>query len=310
MILNSKLFSKINCIVCKNKKFKFIFSDYDHYIGSTKKKFSLLKCVKCELITIHPKILESEFDTYYPKDYKQYIIDKKIKNYPQVNIKKIRNFIINLFKIDKVKNELDMIKDLNKKYLDFGSGNGRHLSYIKAQYPKWNLYGYDKSKFAKNNLRKNNFNSIDNLEDITDNYFDIINLSSVIEHLEDPSKYMALLKNKLSKNGIIIIKTPNWKSLGRIFFTRNWINYDIPRHMYIFSSKNLTIFLLNNNLKIIKLTHSNNIGVELKSFYRLLRLTKRPKFHNLFTKLFLPFGIFLNLLKLSSTITIICKKNV
>ena len=113
----------------------------------------------------------------------------------------------------------------------------------------------------------------------------------------------------MKQGGIIIIKTPNWKSLGRMFFKKNWINYDIPRHIHVFSSNNLKKFLTNNKFEIVKLIHSNNISVELKSIYRTLKLQKRPKFHNILTKLFLPIGVILNLTSLSSTITVIGKKN-
>ena len=75
-------------------------------------------------------------------------------------------------------------------------GNSRHLIYIRAEYPKWELYGYDKSEFSRNNLKKNNFNLIDNLENIPGNFFDIINLSSVIEHLKYPILDITLLKKK------------------------------------------------------------------------------------------------------------------
>ena len=310
MISNFKKEDTSKCIICGNKKFKFIFSDYDNYVKATNKKFSLFECKNCRLIKIDPKISENEFDIYYPEDYKQYKINYNLIGNSQSFIKKTRDHIVNFFKIDKIKLELDNIKDLNNNYLDFGCGSGKHLNHIKALYPKWNLYGYDKSQFAKDNLKKNNFNSIDNFENIPDDHFDIIHLSSVIEHLEEPSEYISLFKKKLKKNGIMIIKTPNSKSMGRMVFKRNWINYDIPRHIYIFSSTNLKSFLLNQNLKIIKLIHSNNISVELKSFYRLLRLTNRPKLHHLLVKVFLPVGIILNLINLSSTITVICKKNV
>ena len=298
-----------NCIVCGNKEFKFIFSDFDNYVKATKKNFSIFKCLKCELIEINPKISENDFDIYYPQNYNPYNIENKKKSHFRNFQKKLRDFIINLLRIDRVKLELSKFKNFENKYLDFGSGSSRHLNHIKDQYPKWILYGYDKSKFAKNNLKDNSINLIDSLENIPDNFFDIINLSSVIEHLEHPSKNLILLKKKLKQGGIIIIKTPNWKSLGRMFFKKNWINYDIPRHIHVFSSKNLKKFLINNKFEIVKLIHSNNISVELKSVYRTLKLQKRPKFHNILTKLFLPIGVILNLTSLSSTITVIGKKN-
>ena len=141
------------------------------------KNFSIFKCLKCELIEINPKISENNFDIYYPQNYNPYNIEIKKKSQFRIFIKKLRDTIINLLHIDRVKLELSKFEDFEKKYLDFGSGNSRHLSHIKDQYPKWILYGYDKSEFAKKNLIENNFNLIDSLENIPDNFFDIINLS-------------------------------------------------------------------------------------------------------------------------------------
>ena len=45
-----------------------------------------------------------------------------------------------------------------------------------------------KVNLQKITLKDNSINLIDSLENIPDNFFDIINLSSVIEHLEHPSK--------------------------------------------------------------------------------------------------------------------------
>ena len=297
------------CIVCGNNQFKFIFSDFDKYVEASKKKFSIYKCIKCQLITIDPKILEKEFDTYYPKNYIPFKLEKKKETYLKSIGKNLRDLVVNLFDIDKVKLELNKFKYYKIKYLDFGCGNSKHLIYIRSQYPKWELYGYDKSEFSRNNLKKNNFNLIDNFGNIPDNFFDIINLSSVIEHLEHPTEDIKLLKKKIKKEGVIIIKTPNWKSFGRIIFRKNWINYDIPRHIYIFSSKNLKKFLIDKGFKILRVNHSYNIGVELKSMYRALKIKKRPKIHNFLSKLFFPIGILINLTAFSSTITIIGKRN-
>ena len=297
------------CIICKNNNFTYLFSDLDKYVQSTNKKFAIYKCTNCDLISIDPKINESQFDLYYPENYIPYDLSyKKISPF-RLYLKKIKNNFSNILKIDKIKIELDYFKDIEKKYLDFGCGSGRHLNHIKDQYPKWKLYGYDRSLYAKKNLNKININFIDDLESIPDDFFDFINLTSVIEHLIHPSETVHLLRKKLKKNGRIIIKTPNWNSLGRVIFRRNWVHYDIPRHIYVFSSKNLQKFLTDNQFQIIKLIHSSNIGVELKSIYRSLKLKKRPKFHNFLTKLFLPIGILLNFTSLSSTITTIGKKN-
>jgi len=297
------------CIICGNNNFIYLFSDPDKYVHSTDKRFSIYKCLNCDLISIDPKINESEFDLYYPEKYIPYSSEYKKISFFQLYFKKTKNLFSNIFKIDKIKAELDYFKDLEKKYLDFGCGSGRHLNHIKDQYPKWELYGHDKSQHVKNNFKDKNINFIDDLESMPDDFFDFINLTSVIEHLIYPSETIYLLRRKLKKDGMIIIKTPNWNSLGRVLFRNNWVHYDIPRHIYVFSSKNLKKFLNNRNFIIVRTLYSNNFSVELKSIYRSLKFSRRPKIHNILAKFFLPLGILLNITALSSTVTIIGKKN-
>ena len=242
---------------------------------------------------------------YYPYQYDPY----RAQPIEKTLIRKNYDILASFLKLDKVKSELIKIKELEKKYLDYGSGSGRHLNHIRELYPKWKLYGFDKSKFAKENLKKNNFECIEDIEEIPDNFFDVINLSSVIEHLEFPEKTIQLLNKKLIKGGLIIIKTPNWSSLARILFKKSWVHYDIPRHIYVFSSKNLKKLLIDKNFRILRTSYSKNLSVELKSFYRLFNIQKRPRLHKLFLKLLSPLGLLLNFTSMSSTVTVIGKKN-
>ena len=160
--------------------------------------------------------------------------------------------------------------------------------------------------------RKDRIIFIDDLnkfEKIEDNFFDIINLSSVIEHVHNPVKLILQLKKKLHKNGLMIIKTPNFNSFSRKIFGRNWHNLDIPRHLHIFSDKNLEKLLIEKNFKKKKIIYSRNSGVEIKSLYNLLKVKKNNSIHKYLINLFNPLTFLLSIFKLSSTITIIVRNN-
>ena len=71
------------------------------------------------------------------------------------------------------------------------------------------------------------------------NSFDIINVSHVIEHVPHPRQLFSELAKVLKPGGTLIIKTPNSKAFGRKLFGTNWFPDDIPRHIYLYSEKNL-----------------------------------------------------------------------
>jgi 2-polyprenyl-3-methyl-5-hydroxy-6-metoxy-1,4-benzoquinol methylase len=117
------------------------------------------------------------------------------------------------------------------------------------------------------NLQKKGFNivcddvmSLDKVK-IMGEKFDVIVAGELIEHLENPHLFIDNLKPLLSKNGLIILITPNIYSLRfiirHILFgqeTPYWENREDEikfGHIIGFSKMLLTTFLLRHNLKIV-----------------------------------------------------------
>jgi 2-polyprenyl-3-methyl-5-hydroxy-6-metoxy-1,4-benzoquinol methylase len=87
---------------------------------------------------------------------------------------------------------------------------------------------------------------------IPDEYFDLIIMSHVIEHLHNGDLVIEALLVKLKKNGIIYIEFPSFKST-RLPSMRETLNFwDDPTHIRIFSLKELYNLLMKNNFKILK----------------------------------------------------------
>jgi len=107
--------------------------------------------------------------------------------------------------------------DLNgKKILDFGCGNGELLQiFVNNGVRSSNLYGVDVSpeliKLSKKKLKLKAKVKIYQGEKINfkDNFFDIILMTEVFEHLKDPKKTITELKRILKKGGILLITVPN-----------------------------------------------------------------------------------------------------
>jgi 2-polyprenyl-3-methyl-5-hydroxy-6-metoxy-1,4-benzoquinol methylase len=105
-----------------------------------------------------------------------------------------------------------------KEVLEMGCGNG-YLSFCLYKYVK-KLDGYDVDKSAivqaKINSRKFglqdklNFYEYSNYNtQLMDEGYDIVLSSDVIEHVEDPLKYLSVCKRVLKENGYLILTTPN-----------------------------------------------------------------------------------------------------
>jgi SAM-dependent methyltransferase len=64
-------------------------------------------------------------------------------------------------------------------------------------------------------------------------------MSHVIEHVPDPVETLTLCHDLLRPGGRLIVVAPNSESLGRRWFRRDWLGWDVPRHLYTFTMNNL-----------------------------------------------------------------------
>ncbi len=302
----------MKCNLCESLETIFILSGSDSYMKVDKKKFDIYQCKNCKVTSLQPMPTQEELKKYYPSNYKVYTQDMSPNNTKSKNLTYFKNLIMKKLKMNNLERILERFSSKKINYLDYGCGNGKNIKQLSSKYSNWTFFGYDKFNKNIDNLKTKNvsFYSSNFLNNMPNDYFDVINLSSVIEHIIDPKNLILLLKKKLSKDGILIIKTPNFNSLSRKMFGQHWHNLDIPRHLHIFSDHNLEKILNELEFTKIKILYSRNSAVEVKSFYKLFNLKKRPKIHNIIVNLLNPFTLILSLLKLSSTFTIIVKKEV
>jgi SAM-dependent methyltransferase len=127
------------------------------------------------------------------------------------------------------------------KVLDVGCGSGQLLAQL--QRLGWDVTGIEpdpRSAAAAARLlgRPVLVGGIGEV-DLPDNHFDAIVLSHVIEHLVDPLAALGHCARALKPGGRIVITTPNTNSFGRRIFKRDWLHWDVPRHIFIYDANSL-----------------------------------------------------------------------
>jgi len=117
------------------------------------------------------------------------------------------------------------------KILDIGCGEGLFAHSIREKSNReielWGIEPMEKQGLeAKKKLDKVLIGkSEDVLNEIPDNYFDVIFFNDVLEHLVDPYNLLKLIKSKLSNDGFIVSSIPNVRyhnTFMDLVLNKNW----------------------------------------------------------------------------------------
>ncbi len=127
---------------------------------------------------------------------------------------------------------LEMLKYLPsqaKKVLDIGCGNGAFASLVKQKNDAevWGIeLMEEEAKVAVSVLDKVFIGVCEKyIEDLPENYFDVIYMNDVLEHLADPYSVLEILKSKLAPKGVLISSIPNvrfFRTFSKVLFSKDW----------------------------------------------------------------------------------------
>ena len=124
------------------------------------------------------------------------------------------------------------------KILEFGCGLGQNIYLLNE------AIGYDISEFALNFCKDKNVNVIDNLDNVDD--FDVVFSSHVLEHVENPSETLKIMRDKLRIGGKLILILPTEKQ------EKVKIKLDEHQHLYCWNFKSINNLLIKNGFSIIE----------------------------------------------------------
>lgn len=239
---------EINCPLCSNTEYikKWSLDDYH---------FS--KCPACKLVYQNPQPIPEDVAKRYDESYFEYEIE---------NEKSFLNLMLLGLKDAGFKPEC--FESDGKRVLDIGCATGLFLSHMKGL--GWKTYGVEICKSAAdygNSTRGVNiFTGTLDKADFPENYFDVIHLSHVIEHINDPDPFVQNIHRLLKPGGVVYCTTPNIDGLQARLFKERWRSA-IADHMVLYSVNTLKMILSKHGL-IVK-NHKTWGGICAGSGYPL-----------------------------------------
>jgi SAM-dependent methyltransferase len=253
----------LTCNYCGSIEHNDLFEAESH-----NKNYKISICNHCSLVCLNPIPSRKDLDLFYSNSYNydDFLSNKDyLKNRAKLHVKYIQKF--------KTKGKL----------LEIGCMYGFFMK--EAQNHGFEVYGLEKSSMAAEYGRKElglNIHSSD-LADakFKKNFFDVIYMSHVIEHISDPHGELKKIFNLLKPEGVLILRCPNFSSLAVRIMQQRWSWLCPPEHIYQFTSITLSNMLISAGFKIKSKKTSGGDKIYLRylgvEFFNYLPIKKIKK---------------------------------
>ncbi len=225
------LTAPIPCPLCQGREFKRILTKFD---------LAIVRCRSCGLIYTNPRLAESRVNLRYGAEYffNEYL--------------PIFQAGPGSFSLEVARNHYRLYLDLlasfyapGRRLLDIGCGAG---FFVKAAAESgWEASGTEISETAAEYARtvtgvRVMQGNVEHLN-IPSGEYDAVTMLDLLEHLFDPLTTLREVHRIMRDEGVLIISTPDIKSLSRRFLGRAWAVLSPAEHQSYFSEKTLHLAL-------------------------------------------------------------------
>jgi len=234
----------IPCDLCGAEDTEIIFSP-----DSGQRLFpsgtALVRCRRCGLLYLNPRPSVKEIGAWYPADYAPY--RSAIESEPSPLMRFVRRV-----KLERRRKLIEKYSGLKTgTILDVGCSTGLFLH--EMQQHGWRALGVElissAAEYARSLFKLDVFVGELPQAPFPPGFFDVITFWDVLEHSFSPMASLSCAARLLKPGGLLLLNIPNYHSLDRVIFGADWIGYDPPRHLYVFTRGTLSALLERNGFQ-------------------------------------------------------------
>ena len=253
----------VKCSVC-NQPTASVYRSSVKSIYSTK-AYDIMHCSNCQHYFTWPAPLATDLDDIYTNRY----------SYDA-------HSLIESEKVMRASNYAQYIADLPKvtTALEVGCMHGLLLTELEKRNIK--AVGVELDPDAVEYCQQRGLDvtqsSIEDHLSKAGNKHDVIIMSHVIEHIAKPAEQLSALHKRMSKNGRLVLITPNSMARSRRLFGRYWGYWQVPVHINHFNQKSMSELLRTCGFRVVETKfYGGDSLFFLSSLANLLGARSNPK---------------------------------
>lgn len=286
-----------NCILCGSADYVKSVEGRDR-ICPVDGTFVVWRCRNCGLYSTEPRLADDELARHYGSEYpiynasvvqtisaesaglktltgvRRHLLDVIARTTYRYLTRKSRIDALELLLLMPVRARTGRVLAFPEepgKVLDIGCGPG---SFLMSAYRRgWQCYGVDKSCRITEHLMTNHIANIQccPFEDSSfdKGFFDLVNMSHVLEHLSNPVVALGKVNRVLKPGGMLMITIPCVSLESRLLGTY-WGGWDLPRHLYHFDRASIKRMLSQTGFELLRLSGELNPNNAIWSLKYLL----------------------------------------
>jgi 2-polyprenyl-3-methyl-5-hydroxy-6-metoxy-1,4-benzoquinol methylase len=219
--------------------------------------FNFVRCKVCGLVQRNPQPLKEEITARYSKTFGKDYLSYELENEKAfLRLQQLALKDAGFYKLEKSL----LLRAIPPSLLDIGCATGALLAVLRDS--GWRVTGVEISPSAQygRDVRKLDIKNLPLEENnFSDDSFDVVLASHLIEHLNDPRSFLNDVHRILRVSGHVFITTPNINGFQARLFGGRWRSA-IFDHLYLFSINTLKKMLKNSGFKIEKFSTWGGLG--------------------------------------------------